>query len=360
MLLLKYPALAYFLLHFLPGKHLPIILPFSSSTITAMTRSFPIALLYMVAIPSLISAQDIEGTKDHPLITRYPGATIKYFEDQKFTTYNIATGPQTGYKEIKQWVKADGRLTRIYYEITGTTTVTEIYRNYQTALNKGGFKILAEGLDDTKNVSQKIGGRTFLNTFYESNPYASGKNIRLLQGTPTSGGTAYIAATLKKPEGEVFVTVSTAQYTATEKTVLVDILEKTQMEDDLIKVDAGQMLKGIKADGKIALYGIFFDFDKADIKPESKPALDEIARLLRDNPSLNLYVVGHSDMQGTLEYNKNLSEKRARAITDELIKNYNIAASRLVPAGVGPLAPISTNGTDAGKKLNRRVELVAR
>jgi outer membrane protein OmpA-like peptidoglycan-associated protein len=148
------------------------------------------------------------------------------------------------------------------------------------------------------------------------------------------------------------------QYKADEKVAMVDILEKTIMEDDLIRVDADEMLKGLRTNGKIALYGIFFDFDKADVKPESKPALEEIAKLLRNNPGMNLYVVGHTDMQGSLPYNMSLSERRAKAIVDALVRDYSIAGTRLTGAGVGPLAPVSTNKTDGGRKLNRRVELV--
>ncbi len=315
-------------------------------------------LLIAFLSPAISHAQDVSGSKDHPVISRYPGSTIGYYEEQKYTAYHIATGPQTGYKEIKQWIRPEGKLTRIYYVIKGKTTVTEIYRNYQSALKKAGFRSLAEGVEDARNVSQKVGGRTFLNTFYESNPFPVDKNINILTGSSTSGGSGYIAASLKKPDGEIYVVIGVGQYQANEKVAMVDILEKTIMEDDLIKVNADEMLKGIRANGKVALYGIFFDFDKADIKPESKPALEEIAKLLRTNTSLNLYVVGHSDMQGTLAYNMSLSERRAKAIVEELVRNYGISASRLTGAGVGPLAPVSTNKTDGGRKLNRRVELV--
>ncbi len=315
-------------------------------------------LLSVVIFPMLLNAQDVPGSKDHPVISRYPGSAIGYYEEQKYTIYNVATGPQTGYREIKQWVKPEGKLTRIYYVIKGKTTVTEIYRNYQTALKKGGFKTLAEGVDDARNVSQKVGGRTFLVTFYESNPFPVDKSINIINGSATSGGSGYMAAHLKRPDGEVYVTIGITQFRADEKVAMVDILEKTIMDDDLIKVNADEMLKGIRANGKIALYGIFFDFDKADVKPGSKPALDEIAKLLRENLTMNLYVVGHTDMQGTLDYNKGLSERRAKAVVDQLVKNYGITASRLTGAGVGSLAPVTTNKTDAGRKLNRRVELV--
>lgn len=323
-----------------------------------MRKVFNFLLFFSFLFPNLSQGQDIAGGKDHPLVSRYPGSVIGYYEEQKYITYNIATGPQTGYKMIKDWIKAEGKLTRIYYVMKGKTTITEIYRNYLSALNKGSFKILAQGLDDARNVSQKVGGRTFLITLFESNPFPVDRNINLLSGSATSGGSAYIAAHLKRPDGEVYVMVSATQYKSDEKVLMVDVLEKTTMEDDLIKVNADEMLKGIKATGKIALYGYFFDFDKSAIKPESKPALDEIAKLLRENPAMNLHVVGHTDMQGSQPYNMSLSERRGKAVVDELVKNYGINYTRLSGAGVGALAPVSTNKTEAGRKLNRRVELV--
>jgi len=108
------------------------------------------------------------------------------------------------------------------------------------------------------------------------------------------------------------------------------------------------------------LYGIFFDFDKADVKPESEPTLNEIANLLKQDTKLNLYVVGHTDNKGKFDYNVDLSKRRAAAVVKELTKKYGVSPNRLTPDGVGPLAPVSTNETEDGRKLNRRVELVAR
>jgi outer membrane protein OmpA-like peptidoglycan-associated protein len=125
-------------------------------------------------------------------------------------------------------------------------------------------------------------------------------------------------------------------------------------------VNADEMLNGIKADGKIALYGIYFDFDKSEVKPESEPTLIEISKLLKNNPDLNVYVVGHTDMKGSLDYNITLSKNRADAVANELIEKYGIAQSRLSGHGVGPLCPVSTNDSEEGRKFNRRVELVVK
>ncbi|HEY1075592.1 MAG TPA: OmpA family protein [Fontimonas sp.] len=93
-------------------------------------------------------------------------------------------------------------------------------------------------------------------------------------------------------------------------------------------------------------------------KPASKPALDEITRLLKTDASLSLHVVGHTDAQGKLDANFDLSKRRAEAVKAALIKDYGIAAARLSANGVASLAPIASNQTDEGRAKNRRVELV--
>jgi len=124
-------------------------------------------------------------------------------------------------------------------------------------------------------------------------------------------------------------------------------------------VDAAAMAKGLGDTGHIALYGIYFDTDKAVIKPESRPTLEQIAKLLTGQPQLNVFIVGHTDNQGAYDYNLDLSRRRAEAIAAELMKSYRIAQPRLRTAGLGFLAPVGSNATEAGRALNRRVELVA-
>jgi outer membrane protein OmpA-like peptidoglycan-associated protein len=122
--------------------------------------------------------------------------------------------------------------------------------------------------------------------------------------------------------------------------------------------DPEAMANDIEKTGHVAIYGIYFDFDSYVIKPESGPALKAIAEMLEANSSLKVYVVGHTDMIGKFEYNMELSKKRAEAVVKELVNKYGIQANRLKAKGVGPLCPVSTNKTEEGRKLNRRVELV--
>ena len=130
------------------------------------------------------------------------------------------------------------------------------------------------------------------------------------------------------------------------------------MVQNMVVVKADEMSKAIASTGKVALYGILFDTNKADIKPESKPALDEIATLLKAQPNLKLHIVGHTDNVGGLESNMALSRRRAEAVMAALKGDYGIAAPRLTANGVAYLAPVAVNTSEEGRAKNRRVELV--
>jgi outer membrane protein OmpA-like peptidoglycan-associated protein len=139
---------------------------------------------------------------------------------------------------------------------------------------------------------------------------------------------------------------------------LLEVIESEAMETGMVTIDAETMAKGIDATGHIAIYGVYFDTNSADIKPESSTTLSEIAKLLSNRPSLKLLVVGHTDNQGDYDYNMNLSGHRAKAVAGALKSQHGIEGSRLRSAGVGYLAPVAVNDTAAGREKNRRVELV--
>ena len=109
----------------------------------------------------------------------------------------------------------------------------------------------------------------------------------------------------------------------------------------------------------MVIYGILFDTDAATLKAESEATLAEIVSVLKDNAGLSIYVVGHTDDVGALDYNQDLSLRRAVAVTDALVAK-GISRDRLTPLGAGPMAPVASNATEDGRALNRRVELVGR
>jgi outer membrane protein OmpA-like peptidoglycan-associated protein len=99
-----------------------------------------------------------------------------------------------------------------------------------------------------------------------------------------------------------------------------------------------------------------FDFDKAGLKPEFKPTLNQVAAVLRDDPNLRIQVIGHTDSVGSETYNQQLSERRAKATADYLISQ-GVSSSQVTTEGRGESDPRASNSTAEGRAQNRRVEI---
>lgn len=134
-------------------------------------------------------------------------------------------------------------------------------------------------------------------------------------------------------------------------------VEVETMKQEVLATD---IAAAIKSAGKIAVYGIRFDTGSATLNPVSAKAIAEIATFLTNNPAVAVFVVGHTDNTGDYSANMTLSKNRAAAVVKELSGKHGIAPSRLTAEGIGPLSPVSTNLTEAGRQLNRRVEIVAK
>jgi outer membrane protein OmpA-like peptidoglycan-associated protein len=127
---------------------------------------------------------------------------------------------------------------------------------------------------------------------------------------------------------------------------------------DLRSADPDRVADALRDDGRVVLRGITFATGSARLQPGSQPAVERIADMMNANPDLRLAVVGHTDNVGGFEANKALSERRAATIVTMLERDYGVASDRVVGLGVGPVAPIASNDTEAGRAENRRVELV--
>lgn len=135
------------------------------------------------------------------------------------------------------------------------------------------------------------------------------------------------------------------------------MIEKVAMKQQVV-ADAAALSNDLRASGHVAVYGIYFDTGKAVVKPESRPALDEVARMLAADTSLKLWVVGHTDWVGKVDDNLRLAQARAEAVVADLVGSHGVQAARLKGYGVGPLAPVAGNDDEAGRARNRRVDLV--
>jgi OOP family OmpA-OmpF porin len=137
----------------------------------------------------------------------------------------------------------------------------------------------------------------------------------------------------------------------------LDVVRGKPVANQMVLVKAEEMAKALDAAGKVDLYGIYFDSDKSDLKPDSNATLEEIARLLKSDAALKLEVGGHTDNTGTAARNLTLSQQRAAAVVKALTTSHGIAAPRLAAKGYGDARPVSSNADEAGRSKNRRVEL---
>lgn len=290
------------------------------------------------------SSGDVPGSRDHPVLSRYPGSIIYHYSQKEFERFyllleSLRSSSDKALKRVKK-KEVRGKVTLIQYQIPRKRSSLEVFENYREALKKSGFKFLYTG------SGEEISGiRSFLDR------YCGFWNVFIVRDRPENY--YYLAA--ESPDKQIAVTVFVGEKFEG-PVAFVGIVERKSMETGLIT--AKDMLQHLKSEGHVSLYGIYFDFDSAEIRPESEPVLREIARLLRENPSLKLYVVGHTDNVGKLQYNLQLSKRRAQAVVEELVRRYGIERTRLKAFGVGPLAPVASNKTPEGRAKNRRVELV--
>jgi len=322
-------------------------------------RCAHIFLLSAVAVIA-VAGQDSPDTGDHPLVSRYAGSFIDGQDVLDFTGYTLPVGPVVkdaeGERVPSDKVTLEGRVTRTLYRGPQGRSTLEIQRNYQSALEAAGFETLyACGGDDCgrffhlvfyKDMEQRI-----LSTRTSGSAFDIPQDLRYLAAKGAAGGrTVHVSVLIAFDAG--FSELSKQPVT------LLEVIESEEMDTGMVAIDVDAMAKGIDATGHVAIYGVYFDTNSADIEAESAPTLVEISKLLNHRPSLKLLVVGHTDNQGEYDYNMGLSGRRSESVVRSLINEYGIEAARLRSAGVGYLAPVASNDTEAGRAKNRRVELV--
>lgn len=116
-----------------------------------------------------------------------------------------------------------------------------------------------------------------------------------------------------------------------------------------VVANADALASSIKATGRVSVYGIYFDTNKADLKPESDPTLTEIVKMLKADANLKLYVVEHTYNVGQFAHNVKLSQDRASSVFAALVCKHGIAAARLTPFGGGHTAPVAANSNEEGR-----------
>jgi OOP family OmpA-OmpF porin len=321
----------------------------------------PAAWLLFAVATGAARAADIAGAIEHPMVERYPGQEIRWQTIDNYREYRVPVGPVTGYRAIGEWVDVQGRVTRTFYARPGTDrTWNEIYLNFREAFREAGFELLAEGSSDTRGGAG-VGSRQWLEVYLRANPLgAPGEVGTIAAGTATSGGQGVFVATRDRAAGPVYAVVTVEQHAEDYVGTLVDIVELEAAETGQVAVDPEAIGRDLEEKGRVVLDGLYFAFDSPELEARSRPALEAVAAHLAAHPDRAFHVVGHTDARGAFAYNRELSQARAQRVVDALVAEFGVARERLSAHGVGPLVPVFSNATDAGRERNRRVELVER
>jgi OmpA-OmpF porin, OOP family len=301
-------------------------------------------LTTLVAAVGTAQSGDVRGSKDHPLVSRYPGLVIRDYVVAEFDQFDLPLGRLKSDSTAEKSQRLEGKITRIAYDAPSGRSILEIYRNYEDALKKAGFEILFACVN---NQGCGSGAPTLF--------AAKGRD-----DWGWGSGQRYLSAKLSRPEGDAYVSLHLGQWSDQSRgsAILLYVVEVKPMESGRVTVDAGALASDIARTGHSAVYGIYFDTGKTEVKPQSDAALKEIAKLLQQDAQLKLLVVGHTDSVGTLASNMDLSKRRADAVVQALTTRYGVAPACLLAQGAGPLAPVASNRTEEGRARNRRVELV--
>lgn len=312
-----------------------------------------------------VQSADLVKAKDPDSVKRYEGSIIIAHQPAKYDEYYAATNKERNFGKRNPFgdsaMKLEGNVSRWTYLVPDTDrTSTEVFANYKQEFKRLDLDVVYAPDPDEAGWLGPV-YNTYADTVKVGQilAYNETEERYLIAKTKGANPTYYVLFTTVYSDG---VIPSRLENLVKKGTPLVqlDIIAPVEMEEKMVFVKAEEMQKSLDSVGHIALYGLYFDTDKAELKDDSKPSLDEVAKLLKSDPDLKLYVVGHTDNQGSNTYNEDLSQRRAASIVKALTGEYGISAARLHPFGAGLYAPVASNDTEEGRAKNRRVELVKR
>ncbi len=305
-------------------------------------------------------AADVPESKDPAGVKRYTGSEIIGYHAPKFDEFLLPLGPPTGLAPAvyAKSLKTEGLISRYTYLAPAGRSPTELFRNYQFEFQRLGLTTLYQ-----KGAGERGWfGPTFNEAAEQDHigqilAYNENQERVLVAKSKDAKPTYYYIFVTSYRDGAM---PDRLEHTVVKESALAEliVIAPQAMEENMTLLNAADMSKAITDSGKVELYGINFDTDKDTLRPDSEPTLKEIGKLMANNARLNIHVVGHTDNQGKVDHNLDLSLRRAATVARELTSKYGVSANRLDSFGCGQYAPVASNDSDEGRAKNRRVELV--
>lgn len=301
-----------------------------------------IILLSALLSSLLFFSANLFAQEQEEIISLFKGSKKMYDDHIGFETHYYLTGPSS-HKSI------DGKIRRQFCEVPEGVSAYEVIKNYEKAIESKGGTIIY--------LSQELKRYKLENGewyYYIRDGFAKARmqHTKMVHGHFVSYlADKYLAGKIATPEHDIFISIAAADGYYELVTVVAEPM-------DMDNVSLKMINEGIAGKGKIAIYDIYFDIGKSEVKNESTNALAIIANYLKENTNKKFLVVGHTDITGDFKANVTLSKERANAVIEKLIAEHGIEKTQLVPYGVGSVCPQMSNATDEGKARNRRVELV--
>lgn len=308
---------------------------------------------------TMVFAQDAANAEDHELLTRYPGAKISYYFQKDYNEIKFAVKAAKPEGEPQEWLEVTGHQTSIVYEIPIGKSTVEVMKNYKDAFQAKNAEILFECKGgDCDGTTAWYSAKFFEKVYGKDNRQSNGETSHYYDFGSYHVAQRYLVGKISTADKVYFIEIGmTPTYDGNPVKVCVEVFEQEAMQSGLISINADVIKESLAKEGKLILDGILFDTGKTALKPSSFEVIELVGKYLLQNPSVQLYIVGHTDDVGNYGSNTLLSEGRAIRVAQAL-QNFGDFKNRLSPIGVGPVSPVATNETEQGRMKNRRVEIV--
>lgn len=293
-------------------------------------------------LATTMQAQDVASARDHSLISRVAGSTIREYNVTPNGRCVLPLGPARG-TSFTRSIPVQGKVTRIVYAQKPGLSVGDVYREFQRSFQEGNIKASFTCSDGSCGTGTGPANAC-------SVPWNGANGQRQFTGSSSNGNDSVL----------ISLHVQAPEFSGRAVAVLTVIEPNASGGDTDTGIGAGvaTIRSALASRGYMDLEGPLFENGSARLLPRTDQVLRQVSTYLKQNPSVRLFIVNHTNNEGNWQREMDLSRERAQAVVRALGTTYGVTGNRLFPHGIGPLAPVADIRTDAGRDRNTRTTLI--